>query len=516
MSEDNYTKLRAAYLVAYQKAVGRIEALLAAGKLERALRHAEYAGSIAWHRPILAEFVDEQLEGLVDTITTKLVQTHRFSAAQDTPLHKRAVLYNGQIIDTGALTEQYLNYLIDEDYEVLFVVQDVQNTVAGQKILQRLSQCEQVQVLILDSGARIGKIQQLHQAIIDFDPDRSFLHFLPNDIVGYAAFSKLIGRPRYYIVHNDHTFWIGKGCSDYFLEFRQLGVRTAVDCRGISPEKIVNLPYYPIHSGVPFQGFPFDPRDKVVGLSGAQLSKYFRDPDLRYFQSIKNLLNAHAHFVFCLCGAGTVAQVGWIHRFIQEHGFEERFFYLGKRPDFYELVGNVDILFESYPQRGGLVVLFATNQGKAIVGIGSRNTYPGTTSQYLDVEGYQQPLTFDGFEAEASDLIEDVRYRSENAKKFTKTHYTQADFKAKLTVILHQGFAFQDPLVFHQEVVTPTLRTYDFLLNAEQRTSEFLWRSKVRAYIDSACMANVYDAVLTLRFNGGKTLMRRLCKKFCL
>lgn len=514
MSKNNYSEMRADYLAAYEQAVGRVEAWLVTGKLERALRYAEYAASIAWHRPILTEFVDERLEQLIEGLATQLVQKHQFPAQENTERCKRAVLYNGQIIDTGALTEQYLNYLIDEGYEVLFVVQDVQNTMAGGKMLQRLSQLDQVKVLLLESGSRRRKIKQLHQAVIDFDPDCSFLHFLPNDVVGYAAFSAIVGRPRYYIVHNDHTFWLGKGCSDYFLEFRQLGVRTAIDCRGINASRVINLPYYPIHSGVAFQGFPFDAKHKVVGLSGAQLSKYFRDPELRYFESIQKLLNAHPQFVFCLCGAGTVAQVEWIHSFIQEHGFEERFFYLGKRPDFYELVGNVDILFESYPQRGGLVVLFATNQGKAIVGIGSRNSYPGTTSQYLDVEGYQQPLTFDGFEAEASDLIEDVRYRSENAKKFTKTHYTQADFKAKLTVILHQGFAFQDPLVFHQEVVTPTLRTYDFLLNTKQGVSEFLYRSKLRAYIDNVLLGRVLDAVLTLRFNGVKTLMRRLCKKF--
>lgn len=510
MSEDHYTQLRSAYLAAYQEAVRRVEALLSAGKLERALRHAEYAASIAWHRPILAEFVDEHLEGLVDGVASEFLKLHTFSTLEPPAKRKRAVLYNGQIIDTAALTEQYLNYLLDEEYEVLFVVQDVQNTVAGKKILQRLSQCEQVQVLILDSGARIGKIQQLHQAVIDFNPDCSFLHFLPNDIVGYAAFSKLIGRPRYYIVHNDHTFWIGKGCSDYFLEFRQLGVRTAVECRGISANKIVNLPYYPIHSGVPFQGFPFDPRDKVVGLSGAQLSKYFRDPDLRFFQSIKKLLNEHEQFVFCLCGAGTVAQIEWINCFIRENGFEERFFYLGKRPDFYELVGQVDILFESYPQRGGLVVLFATNQGKAIVGIGSRRPYPGTTSQYLDVKDYEQPLSFDAFELEASRLIESKDSRFLNARLFTQTCYNRVDFDAKLTELLDQGFKFKDPLTFYQKVVPPTLSTYDFLLNAEQGPPEFLCRSKVRAYVNGALARNVFDVVLTLRFNGAMSLIRRI------
>lgn len=509
MSEDKYTKLRASFLVAYHQAVVRVKALLEAGNLERALRHAEYAASIAWHRPILPEFVDERLEGLVDGVTSEFLQLHTFPRAERSGKRKRAVLYNGQIIDTGALTEQYLNYLLNEDYEVLFVVQDAQNTRAGKKILQRLSQCEQVQVLLLDSGARIRKIQQLHLAIIDFNPDCSFLHFLPNDIVGYAAFSKLIGRPRYYIVHNDHTFWIGKGCSDYFLEFRQLGVRTAIECRGIDENKVVNLPYYPIHSGVPFQGFPFDSTGKVVGLSGAQLSKYFRDPDLRYFLSIKKLLDTHEDFVFCLCGAGTVSQVDWINHFIRENGFEERFFYLGKRPDFYELIGQIDILFESYPQRGGLILLFATNQGKAVVGIGSRQRYPGTTDQYLDIKDYQQPQSVSEFEIEASRLILDREYRAENAQKFIQTRYNRVDFDTKLKKILDHSFQFKDPLIFFQHVSDPRILNYDFLLNTEQGISEFLWRSKVRAYVDGVLARCFFDVFLTLRFNGVKRLILR-------
>ena len=513
MSGMTYKILRKNYLRAYQKALQRVDRLIDRDKLEWALRHAEYAASIAWHRPILPDFIDDSLERLIEKIASKIIRTHTFPRQTKGDRCKRVVLYNGQIIDIGALTEQYLNYFIDNNYQVLFLVQDVRNTVKGQKILQRLEPLSNVEVVILDSGSHISKIRQLHRTIIGFDPDFSFLHFLPNDIVGYAAFSKLIGRPRYYIVHNDHTFWVGKGCSDYFLEFRQLGARLTMERRGISSSQIVKAPFYPIHSAVPFQGLPFDPSDKVIGLSGALLSKYFRDPELKYFQSIKKLLYAHENFVFCLCGSGTVEEVDWIDRFIRLNDLEDRFFYLGKRDDFYELIGKVDILFESFPQNGCLVVLFATSQGKAVVGIGSENSYPGTTGQFLDIENYQQPLTFEEFEGEATRLIDDKDYRFENAKKFSDTLYNQPSFYANLTQVIDRGFSYQQELSYKQKKIVIKFENYDIELNKEQNVTEFLLRLKYRAYFYGKLMSRLCDVLLTLRFNGLKILMRRVQKK---
>jgi hypothetical protein len=177
MSDVTYKILRKTYLDAYQKALRHVVRLSNEDKLERALRHAEYAASIAWHRPILPDFIDSHLETEIEKIAANFIDTYTFPRQPRGERCKRAVFYNGQIIDTAALTEQYLNYLIDNNYEVLFLVQDVRNTVKGQKILQSLELLSNVKVVILDSGSHISKVRQLHQIIVGFDPDFSFLHF---------------------------------------------------------------------------------------------------------------------------------------------------------------------------------------------------------------------------------------------------------------------------------------------------------------------------------------------------
>ena len=491
-----------------EKAVAR--QLVKSGQCERAFRQIEFLGSISWHYPILKEFIDDDLELMLTELSKQILKPTVLEPMQSL---KRVVFYNGQIIDTGALTEQYLNYLIANDYEVLFIVQDRQNAVLGRGILQRLSIEVKTSVLILESGSKVEKIRQLHRAVIDFNPDFSFLHFLPNDVVGYAAFSQIAGRPRYYIVHNDHTFWLGKACSDYFLEFRQIGVKRSLTCRDISKSKLVNLPYYPIHSQMDFQGFPFDRGGKVVGFSGALLSKYFRDPNLTYFERIVDLIKAHPSFVFCLCGRGTVEQVCAIKGFVEKHGIQDQFYYLGHRSDFYSLVGEIDILFLSYPQGGGLVALFATNQGKAVVGVGSRHSNPGTIEQYLDVADYRQPLSFDEFEEEAGRLIADGEYRNENALKFSSTKYNRKSFDAKLSEVLQAGFAYQDSFKFYHNLNLSGEDSYDFYYNSGQSAKEFLCRAKCNAFIDRAVFRRFADAFITIRFKGVRHLVKRLQKK---
>jgi hypothetical protein len=234
---------------------------------------------------------------------------------------------------------------------------------------------------------------------------------------------------------------------------------------------------------------------------------------LKYFQSIKKLLYTHEDFVFCLCGTGTVEEVEWINRFIRSNDLEDSFFYLGGRDDFFELVGKVDILFESFPQIGCLVVLFATTQGKAVVGIGSKESYPGTTSQFLDIENYQQPLTFEEFEAEATRLIDDKDYRIENARKFSDTLYNKKSFYANLAQLVDLGFSYQEELSYKKKKIVTKFENYDIELNKEQNVTEFLLRLKYRAYFYGKLMGRLCDVILTLRFNGLKILMRRVQKK---
>ncbi|MBT8036544.1 MAG: hypothetical protein KJO21_03265 [Verrucomicrobiae bacterium] len=480
---------------------------------EKGLRQMEYAASIAWRFPVLSEFVDDELERMIEHVTDALLPDLVIENS-DTGLAckegRRVVFYNGQIIDNGALCEQYLIFLLSHGYRILFIVPDSRNTKAGKNILTRLSTNRNVEIFIPESRSKIEKIRQITDKVRQFNPHFSFLHFLPNDVVGYASFVKFNNHRRYYIVHNDHTFWLGKGCGDYFLEFRQLGVRITMDKRSIDRTKIVHLPFYPIDSGVSFKGFPADFSNKVVGLSGANLYKYFKDPELKYFHAIKKLIENHSNFVFCLCGNGNPEQVEWIHSFIKEYRLEERFYYLGNRPDFYALVGNIDIMFESYPIGGGLTMLFAINQGVAMTGIGSKTTFPGPTEEYLDFAEYQQPVTFDEFEKDASKLISDPLYRENNVKIFSQALAKREDFDSKLENILLEGENYTDPLKFNLIVKCPEDSDFDMFFNDGDKLGEMYKRAWISSFINGKWLMRICSLLITLRYSGMRSVIARV------
>jgi len=403
-------------------------------QFEECLLCIKFCGRIAWGYPILFNFCDNELEELLCKVKDELNLSHEYNQKQK---QKKVIFYNSQIIDSGALTEQYLHYFIENNYQVLVIVPDKKNTEKGQNILHTIRNHENIELFIPDVSKDINKIEVIDSVVRQYGATNSFLHFVPNDVVGFTVFSDLTFLKKYYIVHNDHTFWFGKSCSDFFLEFRNFGCRLAVQRRLIDYKKIYSLPYYPIIQKTEFQGFPFDPRQKIIGFSGANLYKYYLDPELKFFFAIKELLLRNNDFVFCLAGFGDSTIV---EKFIKDNELQDRFFYLGQRNDFYSLVGHIDILFESYPFKGGLTVLYAVENQKAITGIANNKTASGSIEDFFGLIDYEQAQNFSDFINEADLLIKDKEFRSENARMFAISKYKKSLFDNSLSAILSGEF----------------------------------------------------------------------------
>lgn len=412
-------------------------------RINKSLILASYCAYIAWSYPILYNFVDEDLEQLLEKLSERIIERDKSLKYSGYCSKKRVVLYCGQLIDDGALTEQYLHYFIEQGYRILVVVPTVKNITQGKKTISLMENSSGVEFYIPPGEKLSDKIIKIYSKVLQFCPEYIFLHFMPHDVVGYCVFSKINHVKRFYIVHNDHTFWLGKGCSDFFLEFRKFGYLLANQRRKIPVDKLLLLPYYPINNETKFQGFPFDRTGKVVGLSGANLYKYFMDPQLKYFHAIKELLKRNQNFVFCLCGYGD--GIDKIHAIFNEKDISARFFFLGRREDFYGLVGNSDILFESFPLKGGLTQLFAIEQDIAVVGIANPRSASGSIQDNFDLSGYTEPVNFCEFLEEADSLIKFKERRQWKINLLKNQKFNKIDFNRKLTAILNQA-VLEDPI----------------------------------------------------------------------
>lgn len=409
--------------------------------IERSLAYYTYAATIAWKYPILYKFVDDVLEQKLDDISKDI-----FCNLNDNIINnikaKNIVLYSGQIVDKGGLTEQYLHYFIEKGYNVLLIVPFKSKTHSGNNIINYVSSYSNCAIYIPKSNELKQKIIEIRNVINDYKPNKIFIHFMPNDVVGYCALSGL-NIKKYYIVHNDHTFWIGKNCSDYFIEFRDYGISLSYYRRGIPLNKIIQIAYYPIiDNNIEFQGFPFDIKNKIIGISGANLYKYYMDKELKYFHAIKELIYKNDDFVFCLCGWGDNTI---IYNFINKYKLQNRFYYLGKRNDFSELINNSHILFESYPLKGGLVMLYATNLKKPVIGIANYNNASGSIEDFISINNYKQPTNIEDFKEEANKLIKYEAYRSELGDKLSNNNFNKSSFTKYMTYIMENNNIMCEP-----------------------------------------------------------------------
>lgn len=408
------------------------------GEYELSLNWIRFAGEIAMKYPILENFKDEELEEILINIGKKVL-VNDYKVENKT---KAIIFYSSALIDNGLVTLQYLNSFIKAGFHVILIFPDTKALSMGLTTYKYLLNHNGVSVFIPKSTHYILKIKDIHNEISKYTFEKIFVQSYPNDVIPICILPLIQNVEKYNIVINDHTFNLGVRIYDYYIEFRHFGISLSYFKRNISIQNILHIPYYPINSKVKFQGFPFDSKDKIIGISGANLNKYYFDPELKFFEIIKELLYENANFIFCLCGWG---ESNKIIQFIKKNKLENRFFYLGKRNDFYELVGHSNILFESYPLKGGLTFLYGIEQKIPVIGISTKYNASQGLEDWIEVQNYKQPTNLRDFKSECTKLIKDIEYRKEFVLKYENNKYNMNVFESSINNLLKDEIELLKP-----------------------------------------------------------------------
>lgn len=439
-----------------------------ANSINKSLNLIQLNAYMQWMYPYNKSYTDNFLEQKLSKITVK-----RFVDEQNNSQLAADIFIASFLLDNGGLFQQYIEGINKNANNLVVIVTNKLDKAKAKETLKLIEQ-NNIKIYIVDQQNTYQKSVKIASVINSFIPVRIWAHLVPSDVP--ALVSTLSYRcKKFFIVGNDHTFWLGKNFFDYFIEFRQHGISLAIERRGISRDKILHIPYYPIRNNKSFKGFPFVRKDKIVGISGANLYKYFVDPELKYFQIIKELLDENPDFIFCLTGWGDVKR---IQNFIQDNGLEDRFFFLGRRDDFYSLIGQCDILFESYPLKGGLVPLFATEQKIPVVGIATYDNFSGSLEELLDIEDYKQPTNFSEFKDEATRLIRDSDYRNHLGYLLSKNRCNKRDFDNAIMKILNDDFESLKPKSIKPLKLNDDAYLQEYL-NLPDATYENLMRQKL-------------------------------------
>lgn len=396
---------------------------------DKILFEAELAGQIATMHPILAEFVDEELE---DRLQCEYFS--RYGQINFEPQRKNILFYNSQIVNRGALTQQYLSYFIDNGYNVLVVVPFRKNTLLGDEILNKIQSAKNAELFIPVGNDYKARVESLVSKIKKFRPENTFIHLIPYDVLGYSVFSNLKSSISYYIVHNDHTFWLGKKCADYFIEFRNFGKAISIQRRKIEPSKILCNPYYPIIDGNKFLGFPFNNKGKVIGLLASNPYKVMMDGNQTLLNVLKEALVENENLIIIVAGKFS----NKLRSYIAKNKLDDRLIPIGQRSDFGALMKNVDIYINSYPLIGGLTTQYAAVMGIPIVTYTKEELKSTNLAEDL-LRVCKIPITFTNiadFKNRLIDLIQNPELRSEFKDESKISAYSKNDFDEKMKRIL--------------------------------------------------------------------------------
>ncbi len=269
------------------------------------------------------------------------------------------LFWDGFCLNTRGLAQIYLKALCKHK-RVIYV------TEAG-KPEQILAICDIVRgsggsTIFLDTVRhnRIYRIGQLNQIICKYKPAHFFFYSVPGDVVATPILYAYEGIFRRYQINlTDHAFWLGTGCCDKCIEFRDYGASISQEYRGIAPDKLVMIPYYPIIDyAQDFLGYPFEhtPEQKII-FSGGALYKTLGDHN-RYYHMVEHLLDTYENVIFWYAGNGDDTELKKLMA-----SYPNRVYHTTERTDLFQVMQHVDLYLSTYPLSGGLMYQYAAVAG---------------------------------------------------------------------------------------------------------------------------------------------------------
>ncbi len=312
---------------------------------------------------------DDEMEDIIQNISSHI---KRCVEVKRNP--NECVFYDSFSNENGGLVQQYLGALIKSNYSIIYiaereVVNDKDNAIGCM-----LREYDKSRIVIIPRKmSLIKKTEFIYECIHKSSASKLFIHSSPFAIEAFCAFYSLPHSIiKYKINLTDHTFWSGVHFIDYSFEFRQYGGNITVQKRGLTEDKILLLPFYPIMNHVGFRGYPTEVKGKVIIFSGGSYYKIF-DSDDTYFKLVRSILDAIPKTIILYAGFGNTKVLDGK---LERYNLKGRFIPIGQRADITEVFEHCDIYLNTYPFGGGLMSQYAAQLGKPIINYYTPDTTP--------------------------------------------------------------------------------------------------------------------------------------------
>lgn len=361
-----------------------------------------YIRAVAWVKyEFYIGFTDNELENFLRQIS-HIIPHKTFKRNEKDGI----VMIDAFSKDTQGLSAQYIDAVISTGSRLLYIYEndfDTQST-----LLQTLKSYPLAEIVkVPNTYNEVEKATWIYNIIMDFGATSILMHLLPDSAAECIALYALPNEIRKYQIDlTDHAFWLGVGCSDYTIEFQQIGCSLSFKERGFKIEQILLLPFYPIINNRPFEGFPLLNKDSVIIFSGGAYYKVI-DSDDTFFKLSKNILDNNQNAVILFA---TNDSQGVLKRKLNLFNLKERFILLPFRKDIAAVFEHIDIYFNTYPVGGGLMCQYAANYAVPILNY-KKESIEDSVAQKHKVSFTSK--TRESFIEESIKLCTDPAYRRE-------------------------------------------------------------------------------------------------------
>lgn len=374
-------------------------------------------------------YTDKDLESFLAIISSKITHQRQCSSSKDQYL----LYFDGFGLNDRGLAQIYMKALCQFRNVIYVTYEDCKHRIPD--IINIINEYGALSYYInRDKRDYICQIEQIEKILTSNSVKEFVLYSTPDDVVATTLMYAYDGQmTRFQVDLTDHAFWLGAGCTDCCIEYRDYGACISRMYRGIEEDRIVKLPFYPvIHTKRSFHGFPFSLGDnQKIMFSGGALYKTFGDE--KYYSMVDYLLCHHEDLVFWYAGSGDTTK---INKIIDK--YPERAFYTKERDDLYQVLEHSDIFLNTYPIVGGLMFQYAASAGVVPLTLKTDERASG----FL-LNQSQLRVEFDSEEdlyIEAEKILGDDGYKTKRGEELRSAVISEKDFTDWLEDIINKCY----------------------------------------------------------------------------